>query len=84
MCAMNVLVPNDEQLISIDQADAFRLIADFTYDCEMWLGPNRKLLYISPSYERITGYHPLLRVGPTGASCIQRRDSGHSRRQAKL
>ena len=48
MCAMNVLVPNDEQLVPIDQADAFRLIADFTYECEMWLGPNRELLYISP------------------------------------
>ena len=58
LCAMNLLVPNDGQQIPIDQADAFRLIADFTYDWEMWLGPQRELLYISPSCERVTGYRP--------------------------
>ena len=47
MCAMNLLVLTDGQQVSIDQADAFRLIADFTYDWEMWLGPDRELLYIS-------------------------------------
>ena len=55
---MNFLIPTDGQQIPIDQADAFRLIADFTYDWEMWLGPQRELLYISPSCERITGYRP--------------------------
>lgn len=55
---MNLLVPTDGQQIPIDQTDAFRLIADFTYDWEMWLGPQRELLYISPSCERITGYRP--------------------------
>ena len=58
LCAMNLLVPNDGQQIPIDQADVFRLIADFTYDWEMWLGPQRELLYISPSCERVTGYRP--------------------------
>lgn len=47
MCAMNLLVPTGGQQLPIDQADAFRLIADFTYDWEMWLGPDRELLYIS-------------------------------------
>lgn len=55
---MNPLVPIDGQQASIDQADAFRLIADFTFDWEMWLGPDRELLYISPSCERMTGYQP--------------------------
>lgn len=53
---MNLFAPTDDQPISIDQADLFRLIADFTYDCEMWLGPGREVLYISPSCERLTGY----------------------------
>jgi PAS domain S-box-containing protein len=36
----------------------YRTVADFTYDWEYWLGPERKLLYVSPSCERITGYGP--------------------------
>lgn len=34
----------------------FRTIADFTYDWEYWIGPDGRLLYMSPSCERITGY----------------------------
>lgn len=55
---MNLLVPTDGQQIPIDQTDAFRLIADFAYDWEMWLGPQRETLYVSPSCQRITGYRP--------------------------
>ncbi|MEJ2735559.1 MAG: PAS domain-containing protein [Anaerolineae bacterium] len=36
--------------------DAFRALADFTYDWEYWLSPDGDYLYISPSCERITGY----------------------------
>ncbi len=46
------------QPLAIDPAEAFRLIADFTYDWELWLGPGRELLYISPSCARISGYQP--------------------------
>ena len=34
----------------------FRTVADFTYDWEYWLGPERTYLYVSPSCQRITGY----------------------------
>ncbi|MHB8085640.1 MAG: PAS domain-containing protein [Dehalococcoidia bacterium] len=34
----------------------YRTVADFTYDLEYWKGPDGKLLYISPSCERVTGY----------------------------
>jgi PAS domain S-box-containing protein len=34
----------------------YRTVADFTYDLEYWKGPDGKLLYISPSCQRITGY----------------------------
>jgi len=35
---------------------SFRLIADFTHDWELWEGPDGRLLYVSPSCLRITGY----------------------------
>jgi PAS domain S-box-containing protein len=34
----------------------FRIMAEFTYDWEYWLGPNGSFRYVSPSCERITGY----------------------------
>ena len=34
----------------------FRMLADFTYDWEYWIGTDGRLLYVSPSCERITGY----------------------------
>jgi hypothetical protein len=36
--------------------EKFRTMADFTADWEYWVGPDRKLIYTSPSCERITGY----------------------------
>lgn len=38
--------------------EKFRTMADFTTDWEYWLAPDRKLIYMSPSCERITGYRP--------------------------
>ena len=34
----------------------FRTMVDFTWDAEIWLDPNCGFLYVSPSWERITGY----------------------------
>ena len=39
-------------------AEHFRLVADFTYDWEYWLAPDHRLLYVSPSCERLSGYPP--------------------------
>ncbi len=36
----------------------FRTIADFTYDWEYWQDTDNKMIYVSPSCERITGYKP--------------------------
>ena len=33
-----------------------RTVADFTYNWEYWKSPNNRILYMSPSVERITGY----------------------------
>ncbi|HWR03240.1 MAG TPA: PAS domain S-box protein [Humidesulfovibrio sp.] len=34
----------------------FRTVADFTYDWEYWRGPDGKMIWVSPSCERISGY----------------------------
>jgi len=34
----------------------FRTVADFAYDWEYWIGTDGRLVYTSPSCERITGY----------------------------
>lgn len=34
----------------------FRAIANHTHDWEYWMGPDGKMLFVSPSCERITGY----------------------------
>jgi PAS domain S-box-containing protein len=39
-----------------ESEEKFRVIANYTVDWENWLGPDRKLLWVSPSVERITGY----------------------------
>ncbi|MDD2270627.1 MAG: ATP-binding protein [Desulfuromonadaceae bacterium] len=36
--------------------EAYRTVADFTYDWEYWVSPDGSLRYISPSCERHTGY----------------------------
>jgi len=38
--------------------ESFKTVADFTYHWEYWLGEDGKLVYVSPSCERITGYLP--------------------------
>ncbi len=34
----------------------YRTVADFTYDWETWVNPDKTYRYVSPSSERITGY----------------------------
>ena len=36
--------------------EAYRTVADWTYDWEYWLSPEKKFLYMSPACERITGH----------------------------
>jgi PAS domain S-box-containing protein len=50
----------DYQLISgsLSNEEKYRIVANFAYDWEYWMGPDRRLVYISPSSERITGYTP--------------------------
>ncbi|MBT4456208.1 PAS domain S-box protein [Candidatus Peregrinibacteria bacterium] len=35
----------------------YKTVADFTYDWETWVDPNGNYIYVSPSCERISGYH---------------------------
>ncbi len=34
----------------------YRMLADYNYDWEYWIGPDGKYVYVSPSCERITGH----------------------------
>ncbi len=38
--------------------ERYRTVAEYTYDWESWISPEGKVLYTSPSCERITGYPP--------------------------
>lgn len=38
------------------QAEMFRTIADSAYDWEYWHGPNREIVYMTPSCKQMTGY----------------------------
>ncbi len=39
-----------------ESEERFRTMADYTYDWEYWRGPSCRIVYMSPSCERITGY----------------------------
>jgi PAS domain S-box-containing protein len=41
-----------------ESEERHRLVADYTYDWEYWVGPEGELRWMSPSCERITGYPP--------------------------
>ena len=51
-----------EELVALKSAELaasekrYRTVADFTYDWEYWIDPDGRILYISPSCERIAGY----------------------------
>jgi diguanylate cyclase (GGDEF)-like protein/PAS domain S-box-containing protein len=36
----------------------YRMVADYNYDWESWIGPDGQVIYVSPSCKRITGYPP--------------------------
>lgn len=36
----------------------YRMVADYTYDWELWISPDGTVQYTSPSCERISGYPP--------------------------
>jgi PAS domain S-box-containing protein len=41
-----------------ESEEKYRMLADYTYDWEYWIGPDEAILYTTPSCERITGYTP--------------------------
>ena len=47
---------NDMNSALLLTEEKFRTVADFTYNWEYWKNPEGKLVYMSPSVERITGY----------------------------
>jgi PAS domain S-box-containing protein len=56
-----VIVRNIEELKKYQESlqkseTKFRLLADYNYIWEFWMGTDNKFIYISPSCERVTGY----------------------------
>jgi len=39
-----------------ESKEKYRMVADFTFDWEFWLGPDDSIIYCSPSCEKITGH----------------------------
>lgn len=53
-----IMAREKESVKKLEQSElSFRTVADFTYGWESWVGPDGKLIYVSPSCERITGYN---------------------------
>lgn len=53
--AMSQAVRSRVEQLSANEA-RFHAIADYTYDWESWYGPDKSLIWINPSVERLTGY----------------------------
>lgn len=63
-CNVNSLMSTIELALYKSMADAqlkealerYHTVADFTYDWEYWIAQQNRIVYMSPSCERITGY----------------------------
>ncbi|MEI6071471.1 MAG: ATP-binding protein [Verrucomicrobiae bacterium] len=53
--AVSVGAP-DFRISGKGNGELFRTVAEFTYDWEYWVGNDGRMIYISPSCERISGY----------------------------
>ena len=56
--AWDIIERKQAEVALRESEQKFRTLVDWTYDCEQWVDPQGKIVYISPSCERITGYHP--------------------------
>jgi len=50
------IVASASDLEKLDLTEKLRITLDFTYDWEYWIAPDGKIVYMSPSCERISGY----------------------------
>jgi PAS domain S-box-containing protein len=53
-----ILKKRDVETDLIESEERFKRVSDFAKDWEYWITKERKLNYVSPSSERITGYRP--------------------------
>ncbi len=56
MAFVDVTARMKSQLALQESEERFRTLAHYTYDMETWLGPDGRLIYISPACERVSGY----------------------------
>lgn len=53
---MGVIVLEERGYASLGWEERCRIVADYCYDWEYWLGPDGELLFMSPSCERLSGF----------------------------
>lgn len=54
-----VIRPMEEAAQKLQKSqEKYRIVADWTYDWEYWVGKEQEFIYMAPSVERITGYKP--------------------------
>ncbi|QJT08958.1 EAL domain-containing protein [Oceanidesulfovibrio marinus] len=41
-----------------ESEERYRMVAEYTHDWELWIGPDGEVLFTSPSCERVSGYPP--------------------------
>jgi PAS domain S-box-containing protein len=52
----NLTAQKRSELVTRMTDQCFRAIADYTYDWEVWVGPNGRVLWTNPAAERVSGY----------------------------
>jgi PAS domain S-box-containing protein len=52
----DISVKKHSELAAKMTDQCFRAIADYTYDWEIWVGPNGRILWTNPAVQRLTGY----------------------------
>ncbi len=58
LCASIAVALSNRKLVErlAESEKKFHTMVDFTYDWEIWMAPDGRLIHVSPSCERITGY----------------------------
>ncbi|HET7160690.1 MAG TPA: EAL domain-containing protein [Burkholderiales bacterium] len=63
----------------------FTAIADYSYDCELWISPRGKLVWINPRVHDMFGYTPdeCIAMADFPAPCVAQVDAGRTMREIR-
>ena len=74
------------RIVAIGESEAkFTAIADYSYDCELWIDPKGRLTWVNPRVQDMFGYTPeeCLGVGNFPAPFVSGADAGRTMRQIR-